>query len=101
MRAAIYARFSSDLQDEQSIADQIAICTEYANRHGYTVVKVYEDASASGASIHGRPGIQRLLLDADKRAFEILLTESMSRVGRDEEDRAAIRKRLKFFGISI
>jgi DNA invertase Pin-like site-specific DNA recombinase len=101
MRAAIYARFSTDLQDERSIADQVGLCRDYAKHHDYTVVKVYDDASASGASIHGRPGIQQLLADAERRAFEILLTETMSRISRDEGDRAVIRKRLKFFGVSI
>ena len=101
MRSAIYARFSTELQDERSIADQVALCREYAARHGYIVTNVYEDAAASGASIHGRAGIQQLLADAERRGFEILLTESLSRIGRDQEDRAAIRKRLHFFGISI
>jgi site-specific DNA recombinase len=101
MRAVIYARYSSDLQDERSIADQVALCREYAKRHGHVVVAVYEDASSSGASVHGRPGIQRLLADAEKHAFDIMLAESMSRIGRDQEDRAVIRKRLAFCGAAI
>jgi site-specific DNA recombinase len=101
MRAVIYARYSSDLQDERSIADQVALCREYAKRHGHVVVTVYEDASSSGASVHGRPGIQRLLADAEKHAFDIMLAESMSRIGRDQEDRAVIRKRLAFCGAAI
>ncbi|MBV8418518.1 MAG: recombinase family protein [Hyphomicrobiales bacterium] len=101
MRAVIYARYSSDAQDERSIADQVALCREYAKRQGHSVVAVYEDASVSGASMHGRPGIQLLLGDAGKRAFDIVLTESMSRIGRDQEDRAGIRKRLGFYSVTI
>lgn len=100
-RAGLYARFSSDQQDARSIGDQIAILCEYAQRKGYSIAKVYEDAAASGASIHGRPGIQRLLADASTGLFSVVLTESMSRIGRDQEDRAGIRKRLKFYDISI
>src|SRR5262245_32248281 len=100
-RVAIYARFSSDLQDARSIGDQVALCCDYAQRQGYAVVRVYEDASASGASIHGRPGMQRLLADAEQRTFDVLLAESMSRIGRDQEDRAAMRKRCRFHGITI
>jgi len=33
MRAAIYARYSSDLQSETSIDDQVRLCREYAERH--------------------------------------------------------------------
>jgi hypothetical protein len=62
-RAAIYARFSSDQQNERSIGDQVALCCEYATRQGYSVARVFEDAAASGASMHGRPGIRALLAD--------------------------------------
>lgn len=37
--AVIYARYSSQGQNEQSIEGQIRICTEYAESQGYTVVK--------------------------------------------------------------
>src|SRR5438045_2283780 len=100
-RAAIYARFSSDLQDTRSIGDQIAVCCDYAQRQGYAVVRSYDDAAASGASLHGRPGINRLLVDAEAKTFDVLIAESMSRIGRDQEDRAKVRKRLKFFRVAI
>ena len=41
--AVIYARYSSQGQNEQSIEGQIRICTEYAESNGYTVVKAYKD----------------------------------------------------------
>jgi site-specific DNA recombinase len=100
-RAAIYARFSSDLQDARSIGDQVALCCEYAQRKGYAVVRVYEDAAVSGASMHGRPGIRQMLADAEGKTFDVLLAEGMSRIGRDQEDRAYIRKRLKFFRVGL
>jgi site-specific DNA recombinase len=100
-RVAIYARFSSDLQESRSIGDQVTLCCEYAQRQGYSVVRVYDDAAASGASLHGRPGITRLLADAEAKVFEVLVAESMSRIGRDQEDRAYVRKRLRFFGVGI
>lgn len=103
-RAAIYARFSSDLQSDRSTGDQIALCCEYAQRQGYAIARVYEDAAISGASIHGRPGIQRLLADVENSGtppFDLVLTESMSRIGRDQEDRAHIRKLLRHVDIAI
>jgi site-specific DNA recombinase len=100
-RAAIYARFSTDMQNERSIEDQIALCRDYAVRQGFTVVETCEDRALSGASLHNRPGIQELMTAAKRRKFEIVVAESMSRIGRDQEDRAAIRKRLKFAGVTI
>lgn len=100
-RAAIYARFSSDLQADRSIGDQVALCCAYAEQKGYTVARIYSDAAASGASLHGRPEILKLLAQAETGTFNVLLVESMSRIGRDQEDRAMLRKRLKFFDIAI
>ena len=33
-RATIYARFSTDLQNERSIEDQLSLCQSYAEREG-------------------------------------------------------------------
>ena len=57
MRAAIYARYSSDLQRDTSLEDQIAVARHYASERSWTVLKehVYTDAGISGASIQNRP----------------------------------------------
>ena len=49
--AAIYARYSSDLQREASIEDQIRLCKERAKREGWRVVNCYTDHAISGASL--------------------------------------------------
>jgi site-specific DNA recombinase len=101
MRACIYARFSSDLQRDRSIDDQIAICRAYADRLRFDVVEIYVDRAKSGASIHGRDGIQRLIADGKQRVFDVVITETLSRLGRDEGDRADIRKQMTFAGVKI
>ena len=65
MRAVIYARYSSDLQREASIEDQIEVCRRYASAQGWTIVETYTDAAISGAS-RFRPGFQKLIADASK-----------------------------------
>ena len=67
LRAAIYARFSSDLQRDASIEDQIRSCREYAARQGLKVVEAYSDRAVSGASLM-RSGMQKLLRDAGSHA---------------------------------
>jgi site-specific DNA recombinase len=64
-RAAIYARYSTELQSGDSTADQIARCREYAVRQGLEVVLVEEDAGISGATRHNRPGLLRVLAAID------------------------------------
>jgi DNA invertase Pin-like site-specific DNA recombinase len=98
-KAAIYARFSSDLQRDRSIEDQIESCRAYAERQGFDVVEVYADRAKSGASMHGRDGIQRLISDGRQRLFDVVVVETLSRLARDEGDRAEIRKRLTFAGV--
>jgi DNA invertase Pin-like site-specific DNA recombinase len=95
--AAIYARYSSDLQREASIEDQIRICRERAVKEGWAVYKQYSDHGISGASLM-RPGIQKLLQDAVQGRFRIVVTESLDRLSRDQEDIAHIFKRISFAG---
>jgi site-specific DNA recombinase len=95
--AAIYARYSSDLQREASIEDQNRICRERAAREGWAVYKYYSDHGISGASLI-RPGIQKLLQDALEGRFDIIVTESLDRLSRDQEDIAHIFKRITFAG---
>ena len=70
-------------------------------RNGYVVTAVYVDRAKSGATVHERTDFQRMLADARKGLFQAVCAETTSRYGRDEEDRAAARKRLTFHGIAI
>ena len=101
MMSAIYARFSSDLQSDRSITDQIELCKQFAARSGYTVGTVYSDHAKSGASIIGRDGLLQLIEDAKAGRFKAVIVEALDRVSRDQEDLAAIYKRLTFAGIQI
>ena len=48
IRAFIYARRSSDRQNEESCPQQITVCKEMAERLGYTVIRVFADEAISG-----------------------------------------------------
>ena len=100
MRAALYARYSSDNQRDASIEDQLRICRARAEREGWTVVDSYTDRAISGSSLL-RPGVQELIADGLKRRFDVILTESLDRLSRDQEDIAGLYKRMRFAGISI
>lgn len=100
-RSAIYARFSSDLQRERSIEDQVALCRDYAQRNGYEIVSVFSDRAMTGASLHSRHGMHELLQSAKAGLFDFVIAESLSRLARDQEDAPAIRKRLDFAGVKI
>ncbi len=101
MRAVIYARFSSENQRDASIDDQVRLCRGLADREGYTVAQVYSDAAVSGSSTMLRPAYQALLEGARKGQFDVVIAEALDRLSRDQEDIAALYKRLKFAGISL
>ena len=89
MRYAIYARYSSDLQRQTSIADQLRKCHEFAQSQGWVPVKdcIYTDEAISGVSTE-RPGLQRMLQAALSmhRSFDVVLIDDTSRISRSLRD---------------
>ena len=101
MHAAIYARFSTELQDVRSLGDQIALARRYAEMRGLLVAEVYEDAAISGASTLNHPALQRLLEDARTGRFQIIITESLDRLSRSQADIASLYETLSFYGVRV
>jgi DNA invertase Pin-like site-specific DNA recombinase len=101
IRVAIYARFSSDLQNDKSVDDQIAFCREVCARNGMTVVLTFEDRAVSASSAKNRPGFIALMRAAAARLFDVVVAEDMDRIFRDQADYHAARKELDFLGITI
>ena len=101
MRAVIYARYSSDLQREASIEDQLSLCGDRAQREGWTIIGTYTDRAISGADITNRSGINALLADARAGRFDIVVSEALDRISRDQEDIAGIYKRLRHSEVSM
>jgi len=101
MRAVIYARYSSDLQTEASIDDQVRLCRERAERDGLSVVDVFTDYAISGGALSNRPGMLSLMDRAKHDAFDVVIAEALDRISRDQEDIAAIYKRLSHAEVRI
>ena len=100
MRAVIYARYSSELQRDASIEDQVRSCKARIEVEGWALVCTYTDHAQSGAS-HLRPGYQQLLSDARAGAFEVVVAEALDRLSRDQEHVAGFFKQLTFCGVKI
>lgn len=82
-QAAQYLRMSTD-QQRYSLANQTELIRVYAERHGFTVVKSYEDAGRSGVTTARRDGLKRLLQDvvAGSQPYATILVVDVSRWGR-------------------
>ncbi len=100
MRAVLYARYSSDLQNAASIDDQERICRQRAEREGWLVVEMFSDHAISGSTML-RPGYQALLARLRQGGIGIVLAESLDRISRDQEHIAAFYKQASFGGARI
>ena len=99
--AAIYARYSSAGQREESIEDQVRVCTEAAERDGHEVVAVYQDRAASGRSVLRRDGFLRMVADAPRGLFEAVYVYKTDRFARNRYDAAVYKGRLKKAGVRL
>jgi site-specific DNA recombinase len=104
MICGIYARFSSDLQREASIEDQIRKCREYAGSRGWFVAEnhIYTDYALSGEG-SDRPGLKAMLKAAcgSTPGFGAILVDDSSRLSRDLGESLQMQKRLEFAGMRL
>lgn len=100
MKTAAYARYSSDQQRPESIQDQLRNCRVYAERMGWSSPVAYSDAAISG-SLAERPGYQRMLADAESRAWDVLLVDDLSRLSRDQVETTKTIRLLQYWGIRL
>jgi DNA invertase Pin-like site-specific DNA recombinase len=75
-RAAIYVRVSTD---KQTIENQLRELRQIAQRRGWQVVEEYHDAGISGAK---GPGLDKMLQDAQRRRFDVVMAWAIDRLGR-------------------
>src|SRR6478736_5306572 len=79
-RAAIYVRVSTD---KQTVENQVRELRQIAERRGWQVVEEYQDAGISGFKGRDqRPGLDRMLKDAGRRRFDVVMAWAIDRLGR-------------------
>ena len=101
MRAVIYARYSTDMQSETSVEDQVRQCRERAERDGHQIINVFSDYAISGSTLGNRPGMLSLMAAAKDGEFDLVYAEALDRISRDQEDIAGIFKRLSYADVGI
>lgn len=85
IRVIIYARYSTEDQNQASIADQIKYCRQFLEDNGYTNVRIDTDHDeAISGEIYSRPGIDRIKVGLQQRKWDLLIAEDASRLYRDE-----------------
>jgi DNA invertase Pin-like site-specific DNA recombinase len=93
MRAALYLRVSTDKQttENQRVELEAAAATR-----GWAVVETYQDNGISGAKGRDkRPGLDRMLKDAVRRKFDVVMVWAVDRLGRSLLDLIDTMQELK------
>src|SRR5262245_7145936 len=98
-RAAIYVRVSTD---KQTVENQIRELRQIAGRRGWEGAEEYHDAGISGAKGRNqRPGLDRMLKDASKRRFDVVMTWAIDRLGRSLIDLLGTIQSLEASGVDL
>lgn len=100
MKAVIYARFSSDKQNEASIEGQLRECMQYAEFNGIQVIGNYIDRAMSAKTDH-RPEFQHMIKDSYKNLFDVVLVWKLDRFARNRYDSAYYKNILKKNGVRL
>lgn len=102
MTGVIYARYSEGpRQTDQSIEGQVADCRDYAAKNGIDIIGVYADRHISGKSANNRAEFQKMLHDAEHGRFEVVIVWKIDRFGRNRQDIALCKLRLKKAGVRL
>jgi DNA invertase Pin-like site-specific DNA recombinase len=98
-QAAIYVRVSTD---GQTVENQTRELCQIAERRGWQVVETYSDVGISGGKGRDkRPGLDRMLNDASRRKFDVVMAWSIDRLGRSLIDLLATVQNLEACGVDL
>jgi DNA invertase Pin-like site-specific DNA recombinase len=98
-RAAVYSRVSTD---GQTVENQDRELRQIAERRGWEVAEVYNDAGISGAKGRDqRPGLDLMLRDAQRGKFDVVMVWSIDRLGRSLIDLLGTIQHLEACGVDL
>ncbi len=100
MNIAAYCRVSTDKEDQlNSLETQKEFFLEYTKRTGDNLIKLYADEGISGTKIKNRKEFLRMLADAEKGLFDMVVVKDISRFARNTVDLLQSVRKLKALGI--
>lgn len=100
MIAAIYTRYSTARQSENSTQYQIDACLNYCTKNNISVRQIYSDEETTGTNIN-REAFTRLMQDAKQKIFDCIVIYDITRGSRDVVDWFNFRKELDNIGVKL
>lgn len=98
--AAVYCRFSSDNQREESIEAQLRAIEEYCNRQKIIIVATFCDRAKS-ATTDDRPEFLKMISDSKERKFDYVIVHKLDRFARNRYDSAYYKRELRKNGVTL
>src|SRR5258708_5472471 len=96
-RAALYLRVSTLDQHPETQGHELR---QFARQRGYEIVEEYVDHGISGTKVR-RPALDRLLKDAPRRKFDVVLVWSCDRLARSTKHFLQVLDELNELGIQF
>ena len=100
LEAFIYARRSSDRQNEESTAQQIAECKRVAERLGYTVVRIFADEAKTGKNDR-RPEFQKMVRAIEAGKCDVVIAYKSNRISRNMLQALTYENRFEKCGVKM
>ena len=100
LKAVAYARFSSDLQREESIEAQVRAIKTFAEQNNFALQKIYTDKAISGTT-DNRPQFQAMIEAAKRGEFKAVIVHKLDRFARNRADSAIYRRELEKKGVKL
>lgn len=98
LKTAIYTRISTD-DTRQNQDTQLHPLKEFIKARGWTIYEIYSDQASGGKE--DRPALKRLVADAHKRLFDIVLVFRFDRFARSTQQLIQALENFKSLGIDF
>lgn len=103
MSVAVYARVSTEHEAQiNALENQLEWYKIEGSRHpDWEIVEVYVDQGITGTQAQKRPEFLRMMEDAQKEKFDLIITREVSRFARNTVDTLSYTRELKARGVDV
>lgn len=103
LRVAVYGRVSTEHEAQISaLGNQIQYYQNIINEHpDWTLVEQYIDEGITGTSYRKRPSFLKMIEDAKKGKFDLIITREVCRFARNTVDTLVYTRELKKHGVEV
>ena len=101
-KVVAYCRVSTNKEEQlDSLESQQKFFAEYSSRNNFELVRIYADVGKSGTKMKNRIQLLKMLSDARRGCFELVLIKDVSRLARNTLDFLTSVRSLKALGIKV